>query len=43
MKEMLKEAIGDFLPVREPLIAAENLEYCEEDGNCLFTEVSFRL
>ena len=29
--------------MREPLIAAKNLEYCEEDGNCLFTEVSFRL
>jgi ABC-type ATPase involved in cell division len=29
--------------LREPLIAAKNLEYCEEDGNCLFTEVSFRL
>ena len=29
--------------MREPLIDAKNLEYCEEDGNCLFTEVSFRL
>ena len=29
--------------MREPLIAAKNLEYCEEDGNCLFTGVSFRL
>jgi ABC-type ATPase involved in cell division len=29
--------------LREPLIAAKKLEYCEEDGNCLFTEVSFRL
>ena len=29
--------------MKEPLIAAKNLEYCEEDGNCLFTEVSFRL
>jgi ABC-type sulfate/molybdate transport systems ATPase subunit len=32
-----------LLPVREPLISAENLEYCEEDGSYLFTEVSFRL
>ena len=38
-----KGEIEDFLPLREPLISAENLEYCEEDGNCLFTEVSFRL
>ena len=29
--------------MREPLIATKDLEYCEEDGNCLFTEVSFRL
>jgi len=29
--------------VIEPLIDAKNLEYCEEDGNCLFTGVSFRL
>jgi ABC-type sulfate/molybdate transport systems ATPase subunit len=29
--------------LREPLIAAKNLEYCEEDGNRLFSEVSFRL
>ena len=29
--------------VSELLIASEDLEYCEEDGNCLFTGVSFRL
>lgn len=30
-------------PVREPILSGENLEFCEEDGNCLFSEVSFRL
>lgn len=34
---------GSVELVREPLIAAENLEYCEADGNRLFAEVSFRL
>lgn len=27
----------------EPILSCENLEYCEEDGTCLFSEVSFRL
>jgi ABC-type sulfate/molybdate transport systems ATPase subunit len=29
--------------VKEPIIACDNMEYCEEDGNCLFSELSFRL
>lgn len=29
--------------MKAAIIASENMEYCEEDGTCLFSELSFRL
>ena len=29
--------------MKEPIIACEQIEYCEEDGTCLFSELSFQL